>query len=383
MIVKTAADAWNLLNGICCIVKPRETSTNTLCKLIVKALCKELNEFDEWEPKTYNRPVFTEDKKTLLLKIKSYKQQIDYSDHPLVIGINSGCDLIAAMKRLRPLSEYHITGMLGRATIDHSVQGKIVEKSTYKHVTCTNLNRVLAKLTANNLKAAFDSAGVDLQSQKAFELASQGLVRPREDSFPIFYKLCIVQFRKPFFTMKVKCVNEDEASLKSLVHEVGLSAKTTAACVSIRRVRHGHFSLQHALLLKQISLQNIINNLITCQRIWDWSQQNCQNTSTIKRRPLPEIPTVLDLIPADDNLAAVEEEEEEECTRNDNIQRKDECPFPSHPTPDQCDPIIFTVKHAQILSKHHGQADVSDHDANSGQLTNASDKHASTQTRQP
>ncbi|KRY18817.1 putative tRNA pseudouridine synthase 2 [Trichinella patagoniensis] len=374
MIVKTAADAWNLLNGICCIVKPRETSTNTLCKLIVKALCKELNEFDEWEPKTYNRPVFTEDKKTLLLKIKSYKQQIDYSDHPLVIGINSGCDLIAAMKRLRPLSEYHITGMLGRATIDHSVQGKIVEKSTYKHVTCTNLNRVLAKLTANNLKAAFDSAGVDLQSQKAFELASQGLVRPREDSFPIFYKLCVVQFRKPFFTMKVKCVNEDEASLKSLVHEVGLSAKTTAACVSIRRVRHGHFSLQHALLVKQISLQNIINNLITCQRIWDWSQQNCQNTSTIKRRPLPEIPTVLDLIPADDNLAAVEEEEEEECTRNDNIQRKDECPFPSHPTPDQCDPIIFT---------HHGQADVSDHDANSGQLTNASDKHAGTQTRQP
>ncbi|KRX84311.1 putative tRNA pseudouridine synthase 2 [Trichinella nativa] len=377
MIVKTAADAWNLLNGICCIVKPRETSTNTLCKLIVKALCKELNEFDEWEPKTYNRPVFTEDKKTLLLKIKSYKQQIDYSDHPLVIGINSGCDLIAAMKRLRPLSEYHITGMLGRATIDHSVQGKIVEKSTYKHVTCTNLNRVLAKLTANNLKAAFDSAGVDLQSQKAFELASQGLVRPREDSFPIFYKLCVVQFRKPFFTMKVKCVNEDEASLKSLVHEVGLSAKTTAACVSIRRVRHGHFSLQHALLVKQISLQNIINNLITCQRIWDWSQQNCQNTSTIKRRPLPEIPTVLDLIPADDNLAAVEEEEEEECTRNDNIQRK------HHPTPDQCDPIIFTVKHAQILSKHHGQADVSDHDANSGQLTNASDKHAGTQTRQP
>ncbi|KRZ24687.1 putative tRNA pseudouridine synthase 2 [Trichinella pseudospiralis] len=330
MIVKNAADAWHLLNGICCVVKPKETSTNTLCKLIVKALCKELNEFDEWEPKTYNRPVFTEDKKTLLLKIKNYKQQIDYSDHPLVIGINDGCDLIPAMKRLRPLSEYHITGMLGRATIDHTVHGKIVEKSTYKHVTCTNLNRILAKLTANNLKAAFDSAGVDLQSQKAFELASQGLVRPREDSFPIFYKLCVVQFQKPFFTMKVKCVNEDEASLKTLVHEVGLSAKTTAACVSIRRVRYGHFSLQHALLVKQFSLKNIINNLITCQRIWDWSQQNCQNTSTIKRRPLPEMPT-----------------------------------------------------HAQILSKYHGQADVGDHDADSGQLTNASDKHAGTQMRQP
>ena len=44
-------------------------------------------------------------------------------------------------------------------------------------------------------------AGVDVESQEAYELASQGLIRPQEKSPPLIYSIKCVAFDPPNFTL--------------------------------------------------------------------------------------------------------------------------------------------------------------------------------------
>uniref|UniRef100_A0A5S6R5H8 TruB_N domain-containing protein n=1 Tax=Trichuris muris TaxID=70415 RepID=A0A5S6R5H8_TRIMR len=331
MLIRTASEAWRLLNGVCSLYKPSETTIEGMTKLLVNTLSKELNEMDNVPLKLYRRPVFREDPKTAELKIVDYVPQIDYTDHPLVIGkrylpidfnvqciqrlgyftsgicmfgINDGCDLmVPKIKKSRFVHAYRVTGLFGRATLDQTVRSKIVEKATYGHVTKARMDAVLAKLEAENAKAAFSFAGVDMQSQRAFELATRGLVRPREDSSAIFYRLKCLQLRGPFFTLEVQCINESDDCLKTLIHELGLSMKTVASCVSIKKVRDGPFDLDLCLLDKHWNLENIINNIGACQQAME--SVDCDRTLNGNKRPLA---IGVDTIASDDDPSAEETE---------------------------------------------------------------------------
>lgn len=48
--------------------------------------------------------------------------------------------------------------------------------------------------------------GVDMQSQAAFELAVQGLIRPTETKVPMIYSIKCIYFRPPEFILG-KCYN--------------------------------------------------------------------------------------------------------------------------------------------------------------------------------
>ncbi|KFD48668.1 hypothetical protein M513_10452 [Trichuris suis] len=343
MLVRRASDAWRLLNGVCSLCKPSEITIDRLTKVLIDNLARELNQMDDTPLKLYHRPVFREDPITAELRVVDHVTQIDYSDHPLVIGrrylpidfqvqciqnleyftsgvcifgINDGCDqLVPKIKKARFLHAYHVTGLLGRATLDQTVRSKIVEKATYGHVTKSRMDTVLAKFEAENAKAAFNFAGVDMQSQKAFELASRGLVRPREDSSAIFYRLKCLQLRRPFFTLEVQCINESDNCLKTLIHEIGLSMKTVASCVSIKKVRDGPFDLDHCLLEKHWTLENIINNIDTCQQVMECVKYN-QTLSNAKRR----LPVDVDTIASDDDTS-IEETEFVNCVRKSSYDR--------------------------------------------------------------
>lgn len=55
--------------------------------------------------------------------------------------------------------------------------------------------------------------------------------------------------------------------LKMLVHEIGVKMHSTAHCTGIQCIRHGLFTLDHALLRKHWTLQNIINSIEQCSKI--------------------------------------------------------------------------------------------------------------------
>lgn len=55
--------------------------------------------------------------------------------------------------------------------------------------------------------------------------------------------------------------------LKTLIHEIAMKLHSTAHCTAIQCIRQNYFNLDHALLRKHWTLQNIIENMEECNTI--------------------------------------------------------------------------------------------------------------------
>lgn len=74
-----------------------------------------------------------------------------------------------------------------------------------------------------------------------------------------FVNLCLL--------VEIQCINENEYYLMKLINDIGLTLKSNAVCTKIRQIKFGHFDLQHALLRKHWTLENILNNITVCKEI--------------------------------------------------------------------------------------------------------------------
>uniref|UniRef100_A0AAY4A7S4 Pseudouridine synthase II N-terminal domain-containing protein n=1 Tax=Denticeps clupeoides TaxID=299321 RepID=A0AAY4A7S4_9TELE len=168
----------------------------------------------------------------------------------LVLGVGQGNKALTDLYRTHVTRCYTIDGEFGMATDDFSPNGRILEKTTYEHITQDKLERVLAIIQGANQKALISYSNVDLQSQEAYELAVRGMLHPQGKSPPIVTGLRCINFTPPHFTLEVQCLNETQRYLRKLLHEVGLELRSSAICTKVRRTRDGPFTLQDALLHK-------------------------------------------------------------------------------------------------------------------------------------
>lgn len=170
-----------------------------------------------------------------------------FSSGVLVLGVGNGNKTLNDLYRTRVTRDYTLEGEFGTATDDFSHKGRVVERSTYDHITQDKLERVLAMLEGVNQKALLMHSNVDMHSQEAYEMAVQGLLGPEGKSAPILTGLRCIRFQPPNFTLEVQCLNETQKYLRKVVHEIGLELRSTAVCKGVRCTRDGHFTLQDAL----------------------------------------------------------------------------------------------------------------------------------------
>ncbi|XP_017263614.1 mitochondrial mRNA pseudouridine synthase TRUB2 [Kryptolebias marmoratus] len=165
----------------------------------------------------------------------------------LVLAVGNGNRALNDLYNTRTTRDYTLDCEFGTATHDFSPTGRVVERSTYGHITQDKLERVTAMLEGANQKALKLYSNVDMNSQEAYELAVQGLLGPDGKSAPILTGLRCMHFQPPRFTLEVQCLNESQRYLRKVVHEIGLELRSTAVCKGVRRTRDGFFTLQDAL----------------------------------------------------------------------------------------------------------------------------------------
>lgn len=74
----------------------------------------------------------------------------------LICGINRGNLLINKIRESRPSRCYRLKGILGQATNNHFKTGKIVEKSTYRHIRRTHIDKICASMQSSHQKKMFE-----------------------------------------------------------------------------------------------------------------------------------------------------------------------------------------------------------------------------------
>ncbi|KAM9758521.1 pseudouridylate synthase TRUB2, mitochondrial [Menidia menidia] len=165
----------------------------------------------------------------------------------LVLSVGSGNKSLNELYNTRVTRDYTLECEFGTATHDFSDTGRVVEKTTYDHITKDKLERVIAMLEGANQKALRMYSNLDMSSQEAYEMAVRGLLGPEGKSAPILTGLRCIHFQPPSFTLEVQCLNETQKYLRKVVHELGLELRSTAACKGVRRTRDGLFTVEDAL----------------------------------------------------------------------------------------------------------------------------------------
>lgn len=294
-----ARTVWNLLNGIFVVYKPPMLHHLSVRSTICQRLCAELNEMKVRPPDTY---VSIEGDTTKDMKVITHP---NYADDPLVVGpryqeddikfsvvnymekdscgvlvcgINRGVKLVNMIRQSKLTRCYRVKGILGQATNNYFKTGKIMEKSTYKHVRRGVIDKICASMQSSHQKKMFELCGVDMQSQAAYELAVQGLIRPAENGVPILYEIKCIHFEPPEFTIEIVCINEYEGYLKTLIHDLGIALHTTATCTQILCFKNGLFDLQQALLSKYWDIEHILKNIHICREILKKNYNLLENT---------------------------------------------------------------------------------------------------------
>ncbi|KAM6337514.1 pseudouridylate synthase TRUB2, mitochondrial [Alca torda] len=182
-----------------------------------------------------------------------------------VLGIGHGNKLLTDLYNCHLTKVYTVGGLFGKATDDFSDTGKLVEKTTFDHVTREKLERILAVIQGTNRKALLMHSNIDMKTQEAYELAVKGLIRPMGKSPPIITAIRCFQFTLPEFQLEIHCLHETQQYLRKIVHEIGLELKSSAVCTQVRRIRDGVFTLDDALLRSQWNLQSIQSAIWDCQ----------------------------------------------------------------------------------------------------------------------
>lgn len=219
-----------------------------------------------------------------------------YADHPLVLGpryqekdftirwANKLCYqasglqvggvgprggyLAEQLKRANFMRVYEIEATFGRATDNFYSTGRLVEKTTFRHIRRERLERVLSNIQQIYRKEMFSVAGVDMSSQAGYELASRGAFRPASRlTPPTLYGIRTLKLELPEVKFRVQVINENEHFLGELIHKIGLSLRSTACISKLRCTNFGLFNLDHALLTKHWTIENILENIDMCSEL--------------------------------------------------------------------------------------------------------------------
>ena len=184
---------------------------------------------------------------------------------PLLLGVNGGTRLVTALRQAGPQLRVHqLTARLGLATDTLLADGRPTDRASYGHVTRGRLEAVLGGLQSAHQRLMFEHTGLPVNSQAAYELAARGPLRPARGSPPVLYGLRCVQFAPPFFTLEVHGCNESGQYLLTLVADLGRQLRTAAVTVRARCLRHGPFTVEHALLMKHWRLKHVQHNMREC-----------------------------------------------------------------------------------------------------------------------
>ncbi|XP_054157661.1 pseudouridylate synthase TRUB2, mitochondrial-like [Oppia nitens] len=240
--IRYAPSVWRLLNGVFCIYKPNHKSVSSTRRTLLNNLCNDLNDMIVRPPRqmvqiagdlSSGNELKVEIKENLsdnpLVVGKRYQQQdfaLSVVNNPgyfasgvVVVFIGKMAKNANEFRRANHLRVYEIKGRLGMTTDNANSDGRIVEKSWFRHVNEGRISRVLSKIESTHQTLMYKVMGIDMTTQEAYDLASRGMVRPAmRKTIPILYRLRLTDLSLPEFTIEVEYSNGTDHSLSTTLY---------------------------------------------------------------------------------------------------------------------------------------------------------------------
>lgn len=280
-----APDIFKSLRGFLLVHKPAGLHPEEFIRELKLKISDQLNEYDPrpLETRLSIQGNYDEEKKLVELP--------DLSDHPLVVGprynpweirmstvppvlstrssgvmpVVIGPDikyLVPRFYKTPMVSVYQLTGRFGYLTDTMFEDGRIIDKTTFKHIKSWKIDNILSKIQSTQRDRLFQISAVPLDSEEAYQLAKAWPSRPpRMARWPVIFRLRCTHFELPEFKVEVTIQYESQQFLAQLIQDIGLGLKSSAYVCSIRRVKYAMFDISDCLTSSEWDLQSIINNI--------------------------------------------------------------------------------------------------------------------------
>ena len=322
-----SSDAWRLLRGVTCLYKPPGFSAGKLVNMLKHNLEQDLNRMERKVDRDERKLHLTGGSEGDIIPGSgdvgvAVGHGTDYSVHPLVLGpgyttddircmyVNklsdnaSGVLLVGvnesqrvtegkALRNAKLLTTFHVRGEWGRATSTGWATGKTRFCSTWRHLAGRPwlVDQCLSNIQASHQARAWTVANCALDTQEAYEKALEGPVKPDMLSETLVYGIKVKEWKLPNFMMEVQCVegqDDMQKYLVRLVEEIGLKCKTVAHVTDIRCAAVGPFTSDESLLIKHLSLQNVLNNISDNRKLWREANHGKRSERGFRKKELEE-----------------------------------------------------------------------------------------------
>ncbi|MBR4908215.1 MAG: tRNA pseudouridine(55) synthase TruB [Acidaminococcaceae bacterium] len=166
---------------------------------------------------------------------------------PVFIGNATRLLEYAATDRKR----YRAEGLLGIRTETGDVSGKVLERKPVPDISAEAFAACLTGFLGTIMQVPPMYSAIKVKGKKLYEYARQGIAVERVARPVEIFKLELVSFRLPRFTLDVDC--SKGTYIRTLLEDIGASLGTCATLERLVRTRAGKFSAEDAHTLEEIA----------------------------------------------------------------------------------------------------------------------------------
>ena len=139
---------------------------------------------------------------------------------------------------------------LGVSTDTYDAEGKVTQMVDPSHITREEVEGVLPSLTGSILQKPPMYSALKHQGKRLYELARAGIEVEREERRAEVFRLEMVAWQPPLFTIEVECGKG--TYIRSLAHDLGQSLGCGAHIRKLVRLKSGPFLINDSLTLPQL-----------------------------------------------------------------------------------------------------------------------------------
>lgn len=146
---------------------------------------------------------------------------------------------------------YRAEALLGVRTDTGDDSGTPVEEKTAAHLTRAKLEQVLAQFRGQIMQVPPMYSALKVQGKKLYEYARQGQEIVREPRPIEIFRLQLVAYDPPYFTLDIEC--SKGTYIRTLLEDIAAAADTCACMTFLLRTGAGRYPLTEAFTLEEIA----------------------------------------------------------------------------------------------------------------------------------
>lgn len=146
---------------------------------------------------------------------------------------------------------YRAEALLGVRTDTGDDSGTPVEEKTAAHLTRAKLEQALAQFRGQIMQVPPMYSALKVQGKKLYEYARQGQEIVREPRPIEIFRLQLVAYDPPYFTLDIEC--SKGTYIRTLLEDIAAAADTCACMTFLLRTGAGRYPLAEAFTLEEIA----------------------------------------------------------------------------------------------------------------------------------